>query len=58
MDDNFLTAKEANEKDMAALREKLGASVVEEVLSTINRCKEREEKETEDIKRVIDQLFF
>lgn len=58
MSENFLTAKEANDRDMATLREKLGASVVEEVLSTINRCKEREEKETEDIKRVIDQLFF
>lgn len=58
MSENFLTAKEANDRDLATLREKLGASVVEEVLSTINRCKEREEKETEDIKRVIDQLFF
>lgn len=58
MDGNFLTAKEASEKDMAALREKLGASIVEEVLSTINRCKERKEKENEDIERVINQLFF
>lgn len=58
MSEKFLTAKEANDRDMAAIREKLGTSVVEEVLSTINRCKEREEKETEDIKRVIDQLFF
>lgn len=58
MDDNFLTAKEANDRDMATLREKLGASVVEEVLSTINRCKEREEKENKDIERVINQLFF
>lgn len=58
MDDNFLTAKEANEKDMAALREKLGASVVEEVLSTINRCKEREEKENEVIEGVINQTIF
>lgn len=58
MSEKFLTAKEANDRDMAAIREKLGTSVVEEVLSTINRCKEREEKETEDIKRVIEQLFF
>lgn len=58
MNENFLTAKEANDRDMATLREKLGASVVEEVLSTINRCKEREEKENKDIERVINQLFF
>lgn len=58
MSENILTAKEANDRDMATLREKLGASVVEEVLSTINRCKEREEKENKDIERVINQLFF
>lgn len=58
MSENFLTAKEANDRDLATLREKLGASVVEEVLSTINRCKEREEKENKDIERVINQLFF
>lgn len=58
MNENFLTAKEANDRDMATLREKLGASVVEEVLSTINRCKEREEKENKDIEKVINQLFF
>ena len=58
MSEKFLTAKEANDRDMAAIREKLGTSVVEEVLSTINRCKEREEKENKDIERVINQLFF
>lgn len=58
MEEKFLTAKEANEKDMAALREKLGASVVEEVLSTINRCKEREKKENEVIEGVINQIIF
>lgn len=49
---------EENEKDMAALREKLGAATVDEVLATINRCKKREENERKEIENIIDQIPF
>lgn len=50
------SAIDENEKDMAALKEKLGAATVDEVLATINRCKEREENEKKAIENIIDQI--